>query len=333
LLGEDAIRPKHSESALLSGIEAREDWRACSFTDKRIIVSGVTVVREGCAGPLLDIPATLSSNSAQWRGIALESYATPAVLVSRHQHPEHFLHMVLRGVVKYDVRIEGKNLRFTSYPGQAFLLPRGTIDEINWLGSAERLAVAIHPDLLTNALEETAHKVDIELKESWGLRDRHISALLLEMQADLLDRSPAGTIYGESLANSLAVYLLSRYAVWKRTPAVYKGGLPGYRLKRVLDYIAENLESDLSLSELSAIASMSPHYFSELFKQSTGFAPHRYILLQKVEQAKIRLRNPKLSIIEAGLEAGFKNPSHFARVFRRIVGVSPSFYRATAMWT
>src|SRR5260370_20580788 len=144
------------------------------------------------------------------------------------------------------------------------------------------------------------------------------------MTADLDDNSPAGTIYGESLANALAVYLVKRYAVRRVTPLVYKGGLPGYRLKRVLDYIADSLEENISLSQLAAIAGMSPHYFSELFKQSTGRAPHSYVLLQRIERAKQQLRDPKRSIIDAGLDAGFQNPSHFARVFPTLDSTTPS---------
>jgi AraC family transcriptional regulator len=188
--------------------------------------------------------------------------------------------------------------------------------------------VAIHPHLLTKVLDETAHQTDVELSEHWDLFDRHISVLLLELTADLEDGSPAGTMYGESLANSLAVYLLKRYAVQGVTPIAYKGGLPGYHLKRVLDYIAESLDENISLSQLAAIAGMSPHYFSELFKQSTGRTPHNYVLLQRVERAKQHLRDPKRSIIEAGLNSGFQNPSHFARVFRKLEGTTPSRFRA-----
>ena len=60
--------------------------------------------------------------------------------------------------------------------------------------------------------------------------------------------SPAGRLYGESLANALAVYLLNRYAVRRYAPVAYRGGLPGYRLRRVLDHIGDNLADDLSLS-------------------------------------------------------------------------------------
>jgi AraC family transcriptional regulator len=86
------------------------------------------------------------------------------------------------------------------------------VDEVNWKGPTQHIAVAVHPCLLVNALEETAHEQDIELMERWDLVDQHISALLLEMAADLEDGSPAGRIYGESLANALAVYLLTRHS-------------------------------------------------------------------------------------------------------------------------
>jgi AraC family transcriptional regulator len=202
------------------------------------------------------------------------------------------------------------------------------MDEVNWTGPTQRVAVAMHPCLLTSALEETAHQSDVELTEHWDSVDRHISTLVLEMTADLGDGSPAGSIYGESLANALAVYILRRYAVRRITPLVYKGGLPPYRLKRVLDYIAETLETNISLSQLASIAGMSPHYFSELFKQSTGWAPHNYVLLRRIERAKQQLRDPKRSVIEAGLDAGFQNASHFARVFRKLVGSTPSKFRS-----
>jgi len=313
-----------SSSVLQSGNDAGRQFPV----DGSLIVPGVDVFREGRAEPFLNVPPTLSSASVQWGGIALDNYTVPAVLVPWHEHPYHFLQVVVRGSVEYEVNTGGRNFRFTSRPGTTFIEPRGTVDQVSWKGPTQRIAVAVHPRLLANALEETTHEEDIELTERWNLVDQHISALLLEMAADLEDGSPAGRIYGESLANVLAVYLLKRYAVRRQTPALYKGGLPGYRLKRVLDYISAKLADDLSLSHLSAVAGMSPHYFSELFRQSTGCSPHHYVLMQRIEHAKQQLRDPECSIINVGLNAGFQNASHFARMFRRFVGTSPSIFRA-----
>ena len=288
----------------------------------------VEVVREGRVEPFLHARPALSSAAVGWSGLAFEDHSIPACVISRHTHVDPFLHVVLRGSAKYEVLTGGRTFRFAANPGTTFILPRGTVDEVIWGAPTERIAVAIHPSLLVNALDETVHESDIELTEHWNVTDPHIMAVLLAMRTDLTEGSPTGRLYGESLANALAVYLLNRYAVRRHAPVAYRGGLPGYRLKRVLDYIEDNLRDDLSLSQLASVVGMSPHYFAELFRKSTGQTPHQYVLLQRIERAKQRLRDPGRSVIEVGLDAGFQNPSHFARAFRKLVGTSPSRFQA-----
>jgi AraC family transcriptional regulator len=297
-------------------------------TDRSLILPGVEVMREGRVEPFLHAHPTHSSADVRWSGLALEDHSTPALVIPRHEHVENFVHVVLRGSVKYEVRTRGKTLRFGASPGTTFILPQGTVDEVTWGGPTRRIAVAIHPHLLVSALDETAHQSDIDLTEHWNLMDPQIMAVLLAMTTDLNAGSPAGRLYGESLGNALAVYLLNRYTVRRYAPRAYRGGLPGYRLKRVLDHIEENLGTDLSLSGLAAVVGMSPHYFVELFKKSMGQAPHQYILSRRIERAKESLAHADRSITEVGLDFGFQNPSHFARVFRKLVGASPSRFKS-----
>lgn len=292
--------------------------------------SCVSVWREGRAEPFLHAHPKLSSAAARWSGVVLEEYAVPACVIPRHEHAENFLHVVLQGSVRYEVLTRGKTLNFSANAGTIFILPRGTIDEIRWDGPTHRIAVALQPPLLTSALDETVHERDIELTEHWNLIDPNIMAVLVAMKADLNAGSPAGRMYGESLANALAVYLLKRYAARPREPAVYRGGLQRYRLRRVIEYMDENLSRDLTLGQLAAVAGMSTHYFAELFRQSMGRAPHQFVLQRRIELAKQRLCDPRRTVTEAGLDAGFRNPSHFARVFRKWVGVSPSVFRSAA---
>ena len=253
-----------------------------------------------------------------------------AGVIPRHEHPEHFLQVVLEGCVKYEVEVGGRRTRFVGMPGTVILQPRGAVDEIRWLAPVHTVAVAIHPTLLTQSLENTAHRNDIELRQYFNLRDRHIASILNTMTLDLAEGSPAGRLYGESLADSLAVYLASRHSAGNPLSVFTPGGLPAYRLKRVMDFIGENLGDDLSLGQLASIAGMSAHYFSEMFRQSTGHSPYQYVLLQRIERAKQMLRNRDCSVLTAGVEAGFANPSHFARTFRRIVGTSPSKFQEDA---
>ena len=294
----------------------------------RPVVPGIEVVREGRVESFLHAHPALSSAAIQWGGLAVEDYHVPACVIAQHEHLHDFLHVVLTGNVRYEVLTAGKCLRYTAEPGTTFVLPRGTVDELRWFGPTHRIAVALHPSLLIGATDETVGHNHIELREHWNVMDRHIMSVLLALTTDLDAGSPAGRLYGESLANALAVYLLSRHAVQRRVPTVPKGGLPRYRLRRVLDYIGDNLAEDVSLSDLAELSGMSAHHFAELFKRSMSCTPHRYVLQERIERAKIALRDPRCTVLDAAAISGFPNPSHFARMFRRFVGVTPSRFQS-----
>jgi AraC family transcriptional regulator len=109
---------------------------------------------------------------------------------------------------------------------------------------------------------------------------------------------------------------------------VYKGGLTRLRLKRALDYIQANLGSEIHLEDLARAVGLSPFHFAKLFKLSTGSTPHQYVLQRRLERATELLRSAELSLSEVALECGFADQSHFANVFRRFMGVTPSQFRA-----
>jgi len=157
------------------------------------------VMRGGRVEPFLHFHPALSSSSVRWAGVAVEDYSIPACVIPRHEHLEPFLHVVLHGSAKYEVWTRGKVLNFHASTGTTFILPRGTIDELRWKGPTDRIAVAIHPSLLVNALDETAHQRDIELIEHWNLTDPNIMAVLVALRTDLSEGSPAGQLYGEKL--------------------------------------------------------------------------------------------------------------------------------------
>jgi AraC family transcriptional regulator len=103
----------------------------------------------------------------------------------------------------------------------------------------------------------------------------------------------------------------------------YENGISHSRLQQVTDYIQSHLEQDLSLNELSTIAQMSPHYFSQLFKQSTGVTPHQFVIRARVERAKELLISRKWSIAEVAKMVGFVDQSHLHRHCKRLLGVTP----------
>jgi AraC-like DNA-binding protein len=112
-----------------------------------------------------------------------------------------------------------------------------------------------------------------------------------------------------------------------RRPSPPKRGLPDHLLRRAVDFIRSNLSHDLSLGELARAANLSPFYFARLFKQSTGIAPHGYVMARRIERAKELLHNGMLPIVEVALETGFADQSHMTGVFRKLTGVTPRNFR------
>ena len=184
------------------------------------------------------------------------------------------------------------------------------------------------PHFLARALDETTRLADVELTTRLDLRDRHINVLMLALHADLEDGSLAGPLYGECVGTALAHYLLRRYAVRTTRIGKYRGGIPATRLNRVLDFMRQNYGRDTRLWELAQLAGMSSNYFCKLFKQSTGLSPHQYYLQQRIARAKEFLRNPEMTVSQVAGATGFADQSHFTKVFRRIVGVTPAQFRA-----
>jgi len=110
-------------------------------------------------------------------------------------------------------------------------------------------------------------------------------------------------------------------------PAVRPSELPACRLRRVTQYIDENLSQPLPLGALSALVHMSPYHFARLFKCSTGVPPHRFVIRRRIGEAIVLLADHTVPIADIARSVGFRTPSHFATTFRRVTGVPPGAYR------
>ena len=96
---------------------------------------------------------------------------------------------------------------------------------------------------------------------------------------------------------------------------------------RARAFIAEHLGEPLSLCHVAKAVNMSSFYFCKVFRGATGLRFTEYLARARVERTKQLLLNPHARVSEAAYEAGFQSLSQFNRVFRRIVGESPSTYR------
>lgn len=100
-------------------------------------------------------------------------------------------------------------------------------------------------------------------------------------------------------------------------------------LSNVLLYIDQHFQDSIDQKELAKRCGMTTFRFSRLFKEAYGFGFTDYILNKRMNFAKELLDNSQMPITSIGYEAGFKDPSYFARAFKQFANCTPSEYRLT----
>jgi YesN/AraC family two-component response regulator len=98
-------------------------------------------------------------------------------------------------------------------------------------------------------------------------------------------------------------------------------------ITRAKEYIRQNQSEKLSLGVVARAVNTSTFYFCKLFKKSTGLHFTDYLSRVRIEKAKNLLLNPNLRISEIAYEVGFRSLTHFNRVFKKVIGHSPTSYR------
>ena len=98
-------------------------------------------------------------------------------------------------------------------------------------------------------------------------------------------------------------------------------------ITRAKEFINERKGEDMSLNDVAKVVNMSTFHFCKMFKKATGLTFTEYLSLVRIAKAKNLLLNPNLRVSEIAYEVGFQSLTHFNRIFRKMVGESPSQYR------
>jgi len=113
----------------------------------------------------------------------------------------------------------------------------------------------------------------------------------------------------------------------RRSSTDARRGLAPWQVRKVTEYMKTHLSERVRVSDLARQVGLSASSFSRAFKVSMSTSPHKWQLSERILTAQIILREGAGSLSEVALATGFAEQSHFARVFKEIVGVTPGVWQ------
>jgi len=105
------------------------------------------------------------------------------------------------------------------------------------------------------------------------------------------------------------------------------GALAGWQIARVRAFIEQNLQRNIVVRDLSAVAERSPAHFSRSFKKAVGAPPHAYVIERRLERACHLMGTTSKPLSEIALSAGFSDQAHLCKLFQRAFNQTPSIWR------
>lgn len=230
-------------------------------------------------------------------------------------------------------RTGGERLLSTTRPGSITIIPQGYDGDWDIAGPIGVSHVFLTEERLQACAEQLAQGGRTDLLARVGFDDP-IAARVMEMlgrEASVAD--PSSRLFVEQATDLLCTQLLRSHSSFAALPSSPpRGGLAGWQVRKVTDYMREHLGSSIGLDELAGTIGLSRFHFCTAFRQATGSTPHQWLVRLRMERARQLLADAGFPITDVALAVGYETPSSFAASFRKATGTTPTAYRRGTVW-
>ena len=214
-------------------------------------------------------------------------------------------------------------------PGEIWTAPAGCDYASHANGDRIHYAVMfVDPGVLDTMTCGTSGS--LELAPRAGVRDDFLHQAVRKLMEIAEAEDDVSQMFAESVVRTIILHLGLNHSPGESTPARRASGpeLDAAIIRRLRDFIYDNLGNRIGLEELSLLSGMKTHQLLIAFRKAFGTTPGQYIIQQRLRCARRLLLETKKDITSIALDTGFSSHSHLTDCFRRHFGCPPTAVRS-----
>lgn len=305
------------------------DIRTTAGDTQQEVFSSILVNASGNVRPSIKTPPIIHSGS-RWEGFEYgELLLSPASFPPSSSLLCHVVGIVGDCTPGTAVhwRERGLDCAVDLRDGDVLIRSQQELEHLEWTDRFHVSILGVEKSRMIEIADGSLKPSDCELIPRFGGQDPSLSALIDRLHEHASEGFPEGTLYGECLAQIIAIHSLKVYGKSRFRIHRCRTGLATPVLLRLLDFMQSHLHANIGLRELARFAGMTPRELSERFPISVGVPIHRFHLGLRLGAARTLVEEGTLSLVEIAHRTGFSDQTHFTRVFRRRFAVTPGQLR------
>lgn len=274
-------------------------------------------------GQVLDIE--FSNAECQWEGIILEKGRSPHFYPKNVYTPYFYFALALDQELNWSAERDGSLTAIKTVSDDIWINPPKTPFTHDISEPCHFVILAIEEKTFLDSCPLNIEGMSLQFLNNYNVSDPVIKNIMDLFTLEAKTKGKNGALYLSNLVSLLSNHYIQHYSNFLdfQNAKLSASKFGQSQVDKIDQYIAENMGRPISVEDLADLLYCSKFYFLREFKKLVGVTPYQYLMNQRLEQAKSKLRLGSMTIAEISHDLGFNDQSHFTRAFKVHFGLTP----------